>query len=380
MGAIAEILKLGFKNYLSKHSGKIPLAHIKAAEAIIHCRSGKKGGHLYRCSGENCLEELFQPHSCNHRCCPVCQSKKRYEWTLKQKKLLLPVPYFHLVFTVPANLRELSKKYRREFLQCLFTVSAQTIKRFARDPRWLGGSVGFLSFLHTWGDSLIWHPHIHMLIPGIGLDGEGTVKHLSNEKYLFRVQSLSEVFKAAFLKQLGQYIPQKEIPFSPAKCKWVTYCEAIEKGKAQHVINYLGSYFNRTAISESRIHSYDSESVSFWYRKERKGPRSKEKSLMTLSINEFIRRFLQHVPWSGMHRVRHYGLLHPAHRKTIAQLQLKLTPEASPLLDLLVEVSVLLAQVQKNEILCPCCKSKMKLVMSYLHDCSKDPPHSTRTR
>lgn len=320
MVQLTEIFERGFDKYC-KTFPSIPAAHEQAVKAILECRNGDSGGHVYRCMSQNCYHEEFVPHSCGHRCCPKCRNRKRLEWNLTQKSHLLPVQYYHLVFTVPAGLRELSRRHKVLFLNLLFKVSADVVKRFSGDSKWLGGKGGFMSFLHTWGDSLIWHPHIHMLMPAIALNKDNGIVYPKNPKFLFPVHAMSQVFKAEFLNRLRKELAEENIPYFDKKYKWVTYCEGVEKGKAQHVIDYLGRYFNRTAISEQRILSCDDESVTFSYRKERKGSDAKVKSIMTLPMQEFLRRFLEHVPWKGMHRVRYYGFLHPSQKKKLLQIQ-----------------------------------------------------------
>ncbi|MCM8539674.1 MAG: transposase [Lentisphaeraceae bacterium] len=358
MSPLIEILHSGFDTYCEKFP-TVPNAHIQAVKATLSCRSGENGGHVYRCVSHKCSHEEFTPHSCGHRCCPKCRKRKQLEWKLTQKSLLLPVQYYHLVFTIPAGLRELSKCYKALFLDLLFKVSANVIKRFTSDTKWLGGKAAFMSFLHTWGDSLIWHPHIHILMPAIALNNDEVV-YPKNAKFLFPVHALSEVFKAEMLKALRRALPQENIPYFHKKYKWVTYCEGVKKNKAQHVIDYLGKYFNRTAISEHRILSYDNQTVSFSYRKERKGSQAKIESIMTLSIHEFLRRFLQHVPWKGMHRVRYYGFLHPSQKSTILRIQNQLCDLkfATKITLIKEQIKVLIRQ---KEITCPECGGFMKV-------------------
>jgi hypothetical protein len=356
---LAEIFQQGFDAYKQKFP-TLPKAHIEAAEAIMKCRNGEGGGHVYHCQNTHCGHDEFKPHSCGHVSCPQCRQRKRLEWTLMQKTRLLKVCYFHLVFTVPAGLREVSKRHQRVFLELLFSVTAKVVKRFSKDPKWLGGNSGFMSFLHTWGDSLIWHPHIHMLMPAVAINDAGKFVYPNNSAFLFPVHAMSAVFKAEFLKALRKALPDENIPYFDKKYKWVEYCEGVKQDDAKHVIDYLGRYFNRTAISEQRLLSFDDHSVSFSYRKERKGNEAKTVSTMTLKRDEFFRRFLQHVPWKGMHRVRYYGFLHPSQKRKLQRMQLVLCD--SKFIVELSEVEAQLSELRKQDwICCSECGSQMKI-------------------
>ena len=359
---LAEIFQESFESYKNKFPA-VPLAHKQAAKAIMECRNGEGGGHVYHCLNDHCGHDEFVPHSCGHRCCPQCRGRKRLEWTLMQKVRLLQVTYFHLVFTIPAGLRDIGKRNSQVFLELLFKTTAKVVKRFANDSNLLGGNCGFMSFLHTWGDSLVWHPHIHMLMPAVAANESKELVFPPNPKFLFPVYGMSEVFKAEFLKGLRKALPHENIPYFDKKYKWVTYCEGVKKGEAKHVIDYLSRYFNRIAISEKRILNFDGNSVTFSYRKERKGRNAKVLSEMKLTTEEFLRRFLQHVPWKGMHQVRYYGFLHPSQKKKLRRMQLLLCNAKFAETISLVEEQLHELQ-QQHWIICSECGAKMKISRS----------------
>jgi hypothetical protein len=231
------------------------------------------------------------------------------------------VPYFHVVFTLPAELRRVVRAHQRQLLPILFRAAFDSLAALCADPRWLGGQIGALAVLHTWTRTLEWHPHVHVLLPAGGLAADGQTwldPPARQQPFLVPVLALSEYFRAHFLdlaRRACQVLP--DIPWHK---RWVVFAKPV--ARAQVVLDYLGRYVHRTALSDKAITACDDRSVTFTYRDSSDGCRKS----MTLPADEFLRRFLQHVPPRGLHRVRSFGLLHPGQRQTLRRIQLLLAP------------------------------------------------------
>ena len=284
-----------------------PAQVLKTLKAIRDCRTSLMGGHKQEC---NCCGHIkYQYNSCRNRHCPKCQAVNREKWIWHREQELLPVPYFHIVFTLPAELNPLAMHNPKEVYNSLFRAAWHTIKQFSSDPKHLGAETGMTAVLHTWGQNLSLHPHLHCIVPGGGITPAGKWKQARNKgKYLFPTKALAKVFRAKFMsilrssgvkvnQSIGKQIFQKN---------WVVDTQQPFLGPEQ-VVEYLGRYTHKIAISNHRIKNIAPDGkVSFTWKDYRKGGK---KSPMSLAANEFLRRFCQHILPSGFVRIRHYGIL-----------------------------------------------------------------------
>jgi hypothetical protein len=281
--------------------------------ALRKCRTAALGGHIDRCQNPECARLHLSYNSCRNRHCNKCQGHKREQWIRAREEELLKVPYFHVVFTLPDSLNGLCLFAPKEMYGLLFKTAWSVLRDFGNNPRFLGAHTGMVAILHTWGQNLSLHPHLHCIVPGGGLTASGKWKHAKNKgKFLFPVKALSKVFRARFVQGLRK---QWELPtgfYDGLFAKdWVVYCKRPFFGPTQ-VVEYLGRYTHRIAISNHRLKSLDGGHVAFSVKDYRTGGR---KSLMRLSHREFIRRFALHILPRGFVRIRHYGILSSCKKK-----------------------------------------------------------------
>ena len=320
--------------YLARFGDSVLPSHRAALQAICDCRTPKLGGHVTQCV--QCGTEHEHFHSCRNRACPRCGQDAAERWLARQHDLLLPVPYFHVVFTLPSELRMLVRTHQRALLGALFHAAFESLTELCADPRLFGATqLGALAVLHTWTRTLEWHPHIHMLVPGGGLAADGSTwvtprtprarrkGSLSPKSppFLVPVKALSRVFRRHFARLAREAVPGIALPEAVFHKRWVTFAKPIVQGP-EKVLEYLGRYVYRTALSDSALVDMDDTHVTFRYRRSDDGTRRQ----MRLPAHEFLRRFLQHVLPRGFHRVRTFGLLHAARRTTLRRLQLLLSP------------------------------------------------------
>lgn len=322
---LAEVVRRHGPRYVERYGAAMLPSHVRAINDIVRCRTAALGGHLAECDA--CGREHVLYHSCRNRACPQCGEDAAERWLERQRELLLPVPYFHVVFTLPAELRRVVRSHQKELLPVLFRAAFDSLATLCRNPRWLGADIGALAVLHTWTRTLEWHPHIHMLVPGGGLAPDGRTWLSVRQRrtlFLVPVKALAKLFRGRFLHLARRALPGVPLPYVPYEKRWVVYAKATAQGSAQ-VLDYLGRYVQRTALSEHALLRADEHSVTFRYR-DSAVHQHKE---MTLPAQEFLRRFLQHVPPKGFHRVRAFGLLHPEHRVTLLRLKLLLAPRVA---------------------------------------------------
>jgi hypothetical protein len=274
----------------------------RALNAIEHCRTATLGGQLYRC--DSCSAQRYVYHSCRNRHCPKCQALAKERWLAARRSELLPVPYYHLVFTLPHELNTIAQHKPREIYSILFAAASATLVEFGRNPRWLGGEVAATLVLHTWGQTLSQHLHVHCLIAAGALSESGAWVR-SRRGFLFPVKALSIVFRAKFLAALSKLPLAAPLVTALRAQPWVIYAKRPFAGPEQ-VLEYLGRYTHRTAISNDRLLSLQSGSVRFRYKDYAHG---KRRRVMQLEAVEFLRRFALHVLPRGFNRIRHYGLL-----------------------------------------------------------------------
>jgi Putative transposase/Transposase zinc-binding domain len=381
---VADIFRDHGAAWRSAHAGHVSLDQMKVMSAIERCRTAALGGHVARC--EKCAHTIIAYNSCRNRHCPKCQGVAASEWLAEREAELLPVPYFHVVFTLPARIADIAYQNKAVIYDLLLKISAETLITIATDPQRLGARIGILSVLHTWGSALTHHPHVHMIVPGGGFSLDGRRWVSCRPRYLLPVPVLSCLFRRLFLDKLAAAHAAGELQFfgnhaqlSNAKAfagylaplhnsKWVVYCKRPFGGPKQ-VLRYLARYTHRTAISNRRLLSADEKGVTFKYKDYRiEGP-GRYKT-MTLATGEFIRRFLMHVLPSGFHRIRYYGLLASAARAlNIARARELLALPLLPI-DALKATSSEADEPQTPDRPCPCCGGRMIIIETFQRGCS----------
>jgi Putative transposase/Transposase zinc-binding domain len=388
---VADIFRAHGPAWRQANAGHVSLDQLKVMSAIESCRTTALGGHVLRC--EKCAQTIIAYNSCRNRHCPRCQGAAAKKWLAEREAELLPVPYFHVVFTLPARIADIAYQNKAVIYDLLLKASAETMLTIAADPKHLGVRIGILSVLHTWGSALTHHPHVHMIVPGGGfsLDGERWVS--CRPRYLLPVPVLSCLFRRLFLQKLAAAHQAGELQFfgnhaqlSNAKAfaaylaplrnsKWVVYCKR-PFGGPKEVLRYLARYTHRVAISNRRLIACDDRGVTFKWKDYRiEGP--ERYKVMTLATHEFIRRFLMHVLPAGLHRIRYYGLLASGKRaENIARARELL---ALPLLPIeAIKASSTNAMPQTPKHPCPCCGGPMIIIETFQRGCS--PRHRPTTQ
>lgn len=306
---VADIIHR-FRGVLEKHYD-LPVQVKKTLTVLGNCRTAAMGGHVSACTA--CGTEKISYNSCRNRHCPKCQTVNKERWILAREAELLPVPYYHLVFTLPHCFNELLPKNATEVYNALLKASWQTIQSFAEDRKFLGAKAGMVSILHTWGQQLWLHPHVHCIVPGGGITKRGKWKSAKyKDKYLFPKRAMSLVFRAKFMELLRRKmdVPQT-VARAAFKQNWVVYAKR-PFASPKTVVEYLGRYTHKVAISNHRLLSVNHSQVSFNYKDYAQHPadrNSANQKVMSLSGMEFLRRFCQHILPHGFIRIRHYGFL-----------------------------------------------------------------------
>jgi Putative transposase/Transposase zinc-binding domain len=369
---VADIFRSAGPAYRAAHAGHLSLQQLKAMTAIEHCRTAALGGHVEACA--DCGHWRIAYNSCRNRHCPKCQGAAARTWLAAREADLLPVGYFHVVFTVPAEIAAIAFHNKTVLYDLLFRAASETMLTIAADPRHLGARIGITAVLHTWGSAMTYHPHVHMIVPGGGIAPGGARWIASRPAFLLPVRVLGKLFRRLFLTRLLQLYDAGRLAFfgslaslvdrqaflhhlAPArKARWVVYAKPPFSGP-QAVLAYLSRYTHRVAISNRRLLGFDETGVTFCYKDYRRDAPDRQQ-IMTLAADEFIRRFLLHVLPRGFHRIRHYGLLAGASRKdNLAQARrlLAVPPPAADEPDEAAEVSPP----------CPCCGGRMIVIEAF---------------
>lgn len=315
MPEVADVFRDYGPAYQERFGADLLPSHRRAMTDIISCRTEALGGHLLQC--DHCGQEHYAYHSCRNRSCPKCHRQDTEVWLAARRQELLPVPYFHVVLTLPQELRELVRRHQKDLYDMLLRAAAQALIMLAADPHYVGGLIGVLCVLHTWTRTLVYHPHVHCLVPAGGVSADRTEWRPARTSYLVPVHALAKLFRGLFLDLVRQERPDMTLPESVWTKGWVVYCKPTVQG-TEHVLNYLGRYVHRIALTNHRLLSIAEGQVSFRYQ----DSQAQRWRTMTLPADEFIRRFLQHVLPQGFHKVRYYGLWSPVHRPLLHQLQL----------------------------------------------------------
>jgi hypothetical protein len=372
---VADIFRRHGEAYRQAHADHLGRTERRVMGAIEACRTARLGGHVERCTECGLLRIAY--NSCRNRHCPKCQGAARAAWLAERQAELLPVPYFHVVFTLPTAAAEIAFQNKEAVYAILFKVAAATLSTIAADRRHLGAEIGFVAVLHTWGQNLQHHPHVHCLVPGGGLAADGTRWVSCRPGFFLSVRVLSRLFRRLFLEKLREAFAAGKLAFFGAlahladarvfdrslaelrRVEWVVYAKRPFAGPAA-VLAYLGRYTHRVAIANSRLVALAGGRVSFRWRDYRHQNKSK---VMTLAADEFIRRFLLHALPDGFHRIRHYGFL--SNRQRAEKLALCRTLLA------VADVDAPLGDTQQRRRLadhaydsCPCCGGRMEPIGS----------------
>jgi Putative transposase/Transposase zinc-binding domain len=354
---IGDIFRRYGPAYRRKHADRMPAQQLRVMYLLERCRTGELGSALYQCTA--CGRQHMVHRSCGNRHCPQCQGHKARQWFERQLDRLLPCPYFLMTFTVPKQLRRVIRRNPRECLPALFAASAATLRKLARNPKYVGSDdVGFTGVLHTWGRTLVYHPHVHYLVPGgaIGADGQSWLP--SRADFFVPVKAASRIFRAQFRQLLQKHGLLGHVPKAVWRQRWVVHCLAVGDGRSS--LRYLAPYVYRVAIGNRRIVRCEPGPdgwgrVTFTYRQ--KG--TNHTRTMTVTAEEFIRRFLQHVLPPRFQKVRHFGFAHPRRKVDYEWLKMLVTATLN-------EVYVLIAAAKPLALpyrpTCPACGGPLAYV------------------
>jgi hypothetical protein len=367
---VADIFRAHGPAYRLSQAGHLSLGQLKVMSAIEACRTAELGGHVERC--EDCAKVQISYNSCRNRHCPKCQGAAAQRWLEAREAELLPLAYYHVVFTLPAQIGDIAFHNKAVVYDILFKAASQTLLTIAADPKHLGARIGLTAVLHTWGSALTHHPHVHCIVPGGGLSLDGQRWVSCRPRFFLPVRVLSRLFRRLFLDKLAAAHAEDRLVFfgdlaglegraafaarlAPLRrAEWVVYAKRPFAGP-ESVLAYLPRYTHRVAISSSRLVAWDDKSVTFRWKDYRQDGQARQK-LMTLAPAEFIRRFLIHVLPSSFHRIRHYGLFaNTARAEALAK--------ARALLHVLPPAPTAEPEAEaKTPTACPCCGGRMILV------------------
>jgi hypothetical protein len=382
---VADIFRAAGPAYRAAHAGHLSLHQLKVMAAIVNCRTAALGGHVEGC--DDCGHLRVAYNSCRNRHCPKCQGAAARTWLAEREADLLPVGYFHVVFTLPAEIADIAFQNKAVVYDLLFRAASEAMLTIAADPKHLGARIGITAVLHTWGSALTHHPHVHMIVPGGGFSLDGARWITSRPAFLLPVRVLGKLFRRLFLTRLTDLHQAGKLAFfgnhadladrrrflrhlAPVRTKrWVVYAKAPFAGP-EAVLAYLSRYTHRVAISNRRLITSDTTGVTFRYKDYRRsGPERQQ--IMRLDTDEFIRRFLLHVLPRGFHRIRHYGLLASATRKAnIARAREMLAVAAPP-------EPVEAVEPPDRRPPCPCCGGRMRIIETFERWMQpRAPPHA----
>ncbi|WP_342241101.1 IS91 family transposase [Inquilinus sp. OTU3971] len=386
---LADILRAHGEAFRRAHAGHLSLGQLKVMSAIEACRTAALGGHVARC--DDCRHLAVSYNSCRNRHCPKCQGAAARAWLAEREADLLPVPYFHVVFTLPAPLAAIAFHNKAVVYDLLFKAAAETLQTIAADPRHLGARIGLVAVLHSWGSALTHHPHVHCIVPGGGLSPDGQRWIACRPGFFLPVRVLSRLFRRLFLEKLatahgrlaffGELAPLAAPDAFAAhlaplrRAEWVVFAKPPFGGPAA-VLAYLARYTHRTAIANSRLVSLDDHAVRFrWkdYRGADPATGAVKLKTMSLSPDEFLRRFLLHVLPTGFHRIRHYGLLAKgSHATDLDRLRLLIAEQASDQPAAPHDDEREPGEPETTALpACPCCGGRMRIIERF--GCGRSP-------
>ena len=373
---VADIFRAHGPAWREVQHGHLSLGQLKVMSAIEQCRSAALGGHVLRCPA--CEHHEIAYNACRNRHCPKCQASAARRWLDARAADLLPVDYYHVVFTLPAPISAIAYYNKALIYGLLFAVAAETLRTIAADPKHLGAQIGATLVLHTWGSALTHHPHVHGIVPGGGLSQDGERWVACKPGFFLPIRVLSRLFRHRFLDALDQAHRSGQLQFfaeyaaltdarrfadwlAPLRqCEWVVYAKRPFAGPAA-VLAYLSRYTHRVAISNPRLIGLDTRGVTFRYKDYRAKDNARHKT-MTLRADEFMRRFLLHVLPSGFHRIRHYGLIANAERRdNLAKVRALLLPEVADV-ETKPDAEAASASAIQPTFVCPDCGAPMIIV------------------
>lgn len=326
---VADVFRQFGPSYLDAFGDRLLPSHRRAIEDIMACRTAAMGGHVYRC--DDCGKRFYVYHACRNRSCPACHTRQTAQWLDARTAELLPCAYYHVTVTVPAQLREALRSNQSDGYALLMKAAANAVLTLCRDPRYMGATPAILAVLHTWAAAMDYHAHVHLLVSGGGIGEDGATWREAKHPFLVPVRALSKLVRGKFHDALKKERPDLEAQLPPDVWTrdWVAWCKPWGQGETA-ALDYLARYIHRIAITNRRLLAMDNQTVTFRY-KDRK---HQQWRTCTLTGHEFIRRFLQHVLPKGFHKVRYYGLWHPAQRapreNARRSLLLAQTPPAVP--------------------------------------------------
>jgi len=378
---VADVFRRHSDAWRKSNAGLLSLGQLKVMSAIENCRTAVLGGHVEQCRDCNHIRIAY--NSCRNRHCPKCQWAASQRWLEAREAELLPVPYYHVVFTLPAQIGKIAYQNKRKVYGILFKAASETLCTIAADPKHLGAKIGVTGVLHTWGQNLQHHPHVHCIVPGggVSLDGKSWVS--CKPGFFLPVRVLSRLFRRLFLQYLNAAFEAGELIFfnelsalkkrevfdatlAPLrKVEWVVYAKRPFSGPKQ-VLSYLARYTHRVAIGNSRLLKLQNGLVTFKWKDYRRTGGNAQKT-MTLSANDFMRRFLLHVLPDGFHRIRHYGLFANGHRVKMIKLCRKLLGVSASELEADNDNHDKEREVDDDQKTCPCCGGRMVIIETFEH-------------
>ena len=380
---VADVFRHAGPAYRSAHAGHLSLHQLKIMSAVEHCRTAALGGHVEAC--EDCGHWRVAYNSCRNRHCPKCQGAAARAWLANREADLLPVGYFHVVFTVPAEVGAIAYQNKAAVYDLLFRAASDTMQIIAADPKHLGARIGITAVLHTWGSALTHHPHIHMIVPGGGISLDGTRWVSARPAFLLPVRVLGALFRRLFLTRLRALHDAHRLKFfgssahladrraflrhlAPVRKKrWVVYAKPPFAGP-QAVLAYLSRYTHRVAISNRRLISFGEDGVTFRYKDYRRSG-SDRQQVMTLATDEFIRRFLMHVLPKGFHRIRHYGLFANGNRAANVARSRELLGAMPRVVEPEEEQTATPDEPRVQPCTCPRCGARMIIIEVFARGC-----------
>ncbi|CAA9283830.1 MAG: Putative transposase y4qJ [uncultured Chloroflexia bacterium] len=365
MSTLGEIFRRYGPAYREKMGDRLSTSERAAMAAIERCRTEALGGQVYTCP--RCATVRYSYHSCRNRHCPTCQQGQAQIWLAKQQALRLPVPYFLVTFTLPAELRTIARQHQRRLYRLLFRSSATALQQLAADPRFLGGQIGMVGVLQTWTRDLRYHPHIHYLVPaGAFASTEGRWVHAKG-RFLVHVKPLAKLFRGKMRAGLRQVKLEAAVPPAVWGKAWVVDCRPVGSGEA--ALKYLAPYIFRVALSNNRLERVVNDEVTFRYR----AAESKKTKRCTLPAETFIRRFLQHVLPRAFVKVRYFGLFSPSKRAVLAQARALLDVREGAVRACSEQRVTIVAEEHEPIVSCPSCGAVMELTLVLL-PASRSPP------
>jgi hypothetical protein len=388
---VADIFDRHGAAWRRANAGHVSLGQLQVMSAIVSCRTAALGGHVTAC--EDCGHTQIAYNSCRNRHCPKCQGAAARDWLAERQADLLPVPYFHLVFTLPAAIADIAYHNKAIIYDLLFRASSEALLTIAADPKHLGARIGITAVLHTWGSAMTHHPHVHMIVPGGGVAADGSKWVAAKPRFFLPVRVLSTLFRRLMLEQIAAAHAAGKLRFFGAHSdladadafaaflaplrttRWFVYAKRPFAGP-QAVLAYLARYTHRVAISNHRLLALDADGVTFRYKDYRRNGQERYRT-MSLAPDEFIRRFLLHVLPKGFHRIRHYGLLASAAREANIARARELLP--APELPIAPDATTNATATAPTDHRppCPCCGGRMIVIETFERGRGpRDPPSS----